>query len=45
VDWKIYEHLLEIKFKDPETDETVTNVTLDSEILKQIWKPDIFIGQ
>lgn len=44
VDWKIYDYLVENDWVDPETNHTVGNRTLDSEVLKDIWKPDIFIG-
>lgn len=44
-DWNMIKHLNNASWKDPVTGESVGNFTLDSEFLKEIWKPDVFIGK
>ncbi|OXA57881.1 glutamate-gated chloride channel alpha [Folsomia candida] len=44
-DWNMIKHLNNASWKDPVTGESVGNFTLDSEFLKEIWKPDVFIDE
>lgn len=44
VDWRIFEFFKNNSWKDPTTGFPLGNRTLDSDVLKDIWKPDIFIG-
>jgi len=43
-DARIYRHLKQMNFTDPNTNMEFRNRSLDATFLDQIWKPDIFIG-
>lgn len=44
IDWEVWKYFLEDKEAQQNAQAGPEEITLDAEFLKQIWKPDIFIG-
>lgn len=44
IDWEIWKHFMDDKEIREKAKSGPEEITLDSEFLRHIWKPDIYIG-